>query len=532
MSIREYQPHKNHPHFGKSITNISRRKFLGGIGGTAMLGGYILGATKEAAAMASKRSLQATELPAGKPLTVKPVLTYQFHERKKKASWRGYGDIQNKDALNAEIKRIEKELKKLTSQAEFPIEILPIALVNSQQQAEQASKTNCDTFLVYPAGGKGKNPTRGSWLEILANTGIPNVMFLRYKTGPLYLWYEIAHWHFLRKGTDTFQVTDMDVDDIVVDDYDDILWRLRALYGLKNAKGTKMLAIGSLSAYNPTANKLGPTHAKEVWDYEFEIVSYDDFAKRLQKVKADKNIMKEVERQTNELISRPNIKLNTDRKFVINSFLALRVCKELMKETGATNLGFDKCMAKPIIEMLDTPPCLILGLANDQGYTAYCHTDFSHTIPGVLMRWIAGRPTFVCNPHFPHHGTLTVAHCAPPRRMNGRDYEPADIMTHYESDYGAAYKVHFSKGQTVTVVIPNFQFTKWFGFRGKILDSPSMPHACRSQIDIAIDGDWQRLLRNMEGFHVQVCYGDYLREVGYALKKIKKIEWVNISENV
>jgi hypothetical protein len=33
-----------------------------------------------------------------------------------------------------------------------------------------------------------------------------------------------------------------------------------------------------------------------------------------------------------------------------------------------------------------------------------------------------------------------------------------------------------------------------------------------------------------QGFHVQVCYGYYLREVGYALKKLGKIEWQNFSE--
>ena len=36
---------------------------------------------------------------------------------------------------------------------------------------------------------------------------------------------------------------------------------------------------------------------------------------------------------------------------------------------------------------------------------------------------------------------------------------------------------------------------------------------------------------DMEGFHTQVCYGDYLREVGYALKKLGKVEWENISED-
>jgi hypothetical protein len=114
--------------------------------------------------------------------------------------------------------------------------------------------------------------------------------------------------------------------------------------------------------------------------------------------------------------------------------------------------------------------------------------------------------------------------------MNGRDYEPTRIMTHFESDYGAATKVEYTKGQIVTVIIPNLHCTKWQGFRGKVLDCPSNP-ACRSQIDIAIDGDSRKLLTEMQGFHVQLCYGDYLREIGYALKKVGKISWQNFSKS-
>jgi len=104
-------------------------------------------------------------------------------------------------------------------------------------------------------------------------------------------------------------------------------------------------------------------------------------------------------------------------------------------------------------------------------------------------------------------------------------------MTHFESDYGAATKVQYTKGQIVTVIIPNLRCTKWQGFRGKVLDSPSHP-ACRSQIDIEIDCDYRKLLIEMQGFHVQVCYGDYLREVGYALKNIGKIEWQDFSKHM
>jgi len=110
--------------------------------------------------------------------------------------------------------------------------------------------------------------------------------------------------------------------------------------------------------------------------------------------------------------------------------------------------------------------------------------------------------------------------------MDGETYEDARIVTHYESDYGAAPKVAFRKGQAVTVIVPDFGEKVWLGFEGKILDTPFLP-TCRSQVDVEIEGDWERLLREMKGFHWMMCYGDYLEEVSYAVKKVG-IEWRRI----
>ena len=507
--------------------SFSRRGFLHTLGYGAV--GATLGTMRPATATipdpaAASVPAGGTALPPGVPVRVKPALTYHFWKRSEKTSWRSYGALQTQAEVNEEVGRIEGELKELSAQAEFPMEVLPLERVSNDAQAKNVAETDCDVILIYGAGGFGM-----SWMLTLAASKTPKVMFLRHKSGPHYLWYEIAHWRLLRKNGDTFELPDMDVDDIVVDDYGDMLWRLRALYGLKNARGTTMLAIGGLAAYSEPAQKFGPDHAKKVWNYQIEIVSEEEFGRRLEETRADGNAVKAGKRQADELLAQPKVELQTEHRFVANSFLALGLVKQLMKETGASNFGFAHCMGHRVISMLDTPPCLVLSLANDEGYTAYCHTDLSHTLPGVLLRWTASEPTFVCNSHFPHHGTFTVAHCAAPRKMNGKDFEPTRIMTHFESDYGAATKVQYTKGQVVTVIIPNLHCTKWQGFHGRILDSPSNP-ACRSQIDIEIEGDWRRLLANMQGFHTQVCYGDYLREVGYALKKLKKIEWENFSE--
>jgi hypothetical protein len=497
---------------------MTRRGFLGG---TAAAGGLILASSAESQVVSND---YPADWPAGKPIVVQPILAYDTPQPQDRTSWRGYGGIHSDAAAATEAQRIDAELKTLRDNADFPIEARPVVLVKDAAAIDKAAlESDADILMPFAAGGAAE------WYWKLANCGKPNLMFLRHKSGPYYLYHEIAHWRVLRHHEDAMAEPNMDVWDIVVDNYDEVLWRLRAMYGLKNARGTKVLAIGSLAAYSVPAQENGPRVARDLWGYEIEVVPREDFAQRLEQARADTGFMTGVEAETDRLLSNPKITLQTDRKFVVNSFAAWGICRRLLEEKGAFNFGFDHCMGHDIIAMLDTPPCLVLALANDAGYTAYCHTDLSHTMPGVLLRWITGRPTFVCNTHFPHDGIYTVAHCAAPMKMDGHHYEPVTLMTHYESDYGAASKVDYTRGQTVTLVQPDLHCTRWHGFRGTVADTPSLP-MCRSQMDIAVDGDIRRITERIEGFHAQVVYGDYLREVGYALKKLGGLEWVNYSQ--
>lgn len=495
-------------------SGLSRRHFLQGLGVAGVAAGGLAMMAARSRAAATEPAPFERPFPRGAALRVKPLLVYDLPTKREQDSWRSYGAIQTRAAAQEEASRIEKELDQLKGKAEFPIELQPVEALDSQARLKEVPVKGVDLCIVYAAGGCTQWPLN-----------VPMLMFVRHQSGPFYLGFEIAHWRFLRQSGDVAALKGFDIDDVVVDSQDELLWRLRALYGLKNAKGTKMLTIGGLEAYSPLAQEHGPRVAKEIWGYEFVNITEKEFTERLNAARADADVVRDVEQQTTALLSRPNVKLETERKFVFNSILALHVCRQLLKETGASNFGFAKCMSRVHISMLGTPPCLILSLANDEGHTAYCHTDLSHTMPGVLLRWIANRPAFVCNSHHPHDGIFFVAHCQAPRRMNGIDFEPATIMSHYESDYGAACKTHYTKDQVVSAIVPNLACTKWFGFRGKIVGAPSYP-ACRSQMEILVDGDWKRLLREMEGFHTQVVYGDYIREVGYALKKLGgQIQW-------
>lgn len=56
--------------------------------------------------------------------------------------------------------------------------------------------------------------------------------------------------------------------------------------------------------------------------------------------RADEKAAKQAEAQTAELLALPNVRLETDRRFVVNSYLAMHVCRQLLRETGASNFGF------------------------------------------------------------------------------------------------------------------------------------------------------------------------------------------------
>jgi len=500
----------------KGFFGMSRRDFLMGLGAA---GAGAMALSSHQASAAVRKPIAGMGLRMGRPIRVKPALVYQLYKRREATSWRPWGGLHNQNDIDKEAAKIEKELKKLSSSADFPMKVLPLARVNSGGQAAAVKDSDCDVILVYAASGSQ------AWLETLAASGKPNVMFLRHETGPVYLWYEIAHPRFLRKNSDEYKQPDMDVWDIVVDDYGEVLWRLRALYGLKNALGTRIVAIGDAGGWG-VGHKLGPVTAREIWKLDIKPVTYKELEPMIKKNLEDQKAVKEAQRQTDKYLAQKGISLHTDKKFVVNAFLLTKVFRELMAKADAPAITVHQCMGT-IIPMSQTTACLPLSLINDEGLMAFCESDFVVIPSGILLRYISGKPSFLQDPTHPHDGVTTCAHCTAPRRMNGKDYEPTKILTHFESDYGAAPKVNMRKGQVITTLVPNFSSKKWIGFRAKIIDHPFYD-ICRSQIDIEIEGDWRKVLEDMQGFHWMICYGDYLREVGYALKKVG-IEWQNIT---
>jgi len=510
-----------------SGNRISRREFAG-LTTVGVAGGVCaLSSSLSAGDVGEEWNPRRPPIVTGKPLVVQPVLMHTIYKRRAATSWRSWSGINTHEAASEEMGRISKELDLLREKAEFPLKLLPLVKVASVEEARKVHDHEYDVVLMYPATGSG------TLLKacFAAKPDKDTLIFVRHRSGPIYYWYEALSTRYLKKQSE-HKPEDRSADDhggvsvrdVVVDDYQEVLWRLRALYGLKNFVGQRIVALGGAQGkYDARA----PEVARQKYKLEIVDVGYDDLVKRVKSAGADAGLVSKAEKWTETYLSQPNTTLGTQKRFVVNAFLLFGIFKDWMREHRAPAFTIAGCMGR-VLPIAETTPCLPLSWLNDEGRLAFCESDFVVIPSGILLHYIAGRPVFLHNSTFPHKGVVTCAHCTAPRRMDGKKYEPAKILTHYESDFGAAPKVEMTVGQEVSFIDPEYSTGRWVLFKGIIKRNPFY-EICRSQQDVEIKGDWKKLLDEARDSHWMMAYGDHLREIGYASRKIG-IDWVNLSE--
>jgi hypothetical protein len=497
---------------------INRRQFLGTT--AALAAGAMLAAPGAAAEAWGADFWEPSRFAASrKPLRVQPILMYRLPERREMASWKSWGGVQTEAALAEEEARINKELIDLAARADFPMEPLPAVRVKDAGAAAAVHAANPDAaVIVYPCTGSGT----------LLNACLPasgGVIFVRHKSGPVYYWYEALSTQLLNNDkAPADPAKRASVHDVVVDDPDELLWRLRVLAAVRNFMGAKIVALGG-----PAGKYAGeaPAFAREKFKLDIVDCPYQDFEPRLQAALADPAKMKLAEQWTDRYLAIPGTTLDTERRFVVGAFVLYGLFKEIMQEADTPFFTIKECMST-VIPMSKTTACLTLGLLNDEGYAAFCESDFVIVPAGMFLWCLTGRPVFMHNSTFPHGGIVTCAHCSAPRRMNGERYEPCRIVTHYESEFGASPKVDIPPGQEVTFIDPEYATGRWVGIKGTVESNPFY-EICRSQQDVKIHGNWKKLLNEVRDSHWMMVYGDHLQEIGYAAPRIG-ITWDNISE--
>ena len=118
-----------------------------------------------------------------------------------------------------------------------------------------------------------------------------------------------------------------------------------------------------------------------------------------------------------------NTKLETKREYVDNCFLLDQVFRKLMVEAECRAITIQGCMGT-IMPIAETSACLTLSTLNDDGWLAFCESDFVVIPSGLLLCNISGHPNFLNDPTYPHDNVITLAHCTGPRKMNGKRLEP------------------------------------------------------------------------------------------------------------
>ena len=86
------------------------------------------------------------------------------------------------------------------------MEVRPVVLAKDEAAIDNvlsASDANVPMRQEAPWNGSGNG-----------NCGKPNIMFLRHKSGPYYLYHEIAHWRVLRHHEDAMAEPALDTGDI------------------------------------------------------------------------------------------------------------------------------------------------------------------------------------------------------------------------------------------------------------------------------------------------------------------------------
>jgi L-fucose isomerase-like protein len=325
---------------------------------------------------------------------------------------------------------------------------------------------------------------------------------------------------------DEYGQTGMDNQDIVTDNHDEILWRLRALYGLKNTMGKKIVALGGAGGWG-AGGRTAPARSRELWKLDIVDYPYKELAPRIAQAMQNQALVAHCKEKARKYLKQRGVSLHTTREFLDNAFILREVFNDLLDDAQTDAFTINSCMGT-IMPMSKTTACMPLSLLNDDGYLAFCESDFVVIPSGILLHYISGKPVFLNDPTYPHDNVVTLAHCTAPCKMDGKHRERVKIMTHFESDYGAAPKVEMKIGAKCTNIVPDFASKKWVGFEGTIIANP-FHDICRAQIDVRINGDCARLVEEMKGFHWMMSYGNYMRETGYALKKAG-VDWLDVSE--
>jgi len=207
------------------------------------------------------------------------------------------------------------------------MEILPLAVVKDKEQAAAVDSGQYDALIMYASA------RNADVLEVLARPGKWNLMFVRHKSGPIYYMYVGVHGHFLRKTRDPINQPRLDVHDIVVDRYDDLLCGCGPFTACAiQCKSVSCPSVGGGWGADGSQSPVWRNSASGLMSRR----SATTTSRAGSNGASGRVIPETVPRLGRRLSLRQGVKLETTRDFVENSFILTEVFRDYMTNSKRT----------------------------------------------------------------------------------------------------------------------------------------------------------------------------------------------------
>jgi len=189
---------------------------------------------------------------------------------------------------------------------------------------------------------------------------------------------------------------------------------------------------------------------------------------------------------------------------------ALELLKEKYQLEGLTLRCFD------LLDTVRTTGCLGLALLNAEDSIGTCEGDIPSMISMYILKQVTGFPGFQANPSRIdiEKNEMVFAHCTLPLNMT-KSY---DVMTHYESGIGVAFRGHL-KEQDITIFKISNNLKDYYVSEGKIIENLEECNLCRTQIKIQLE-DTNYFLSNPYGNHHIIVFGKHKDKLKKYMKAI------------
>lgn len=192
---------------------------------------------------------------------------------------------------------------------------------------------------------------------------------------------------------------------------------------------------------------------------------------------------------------------------------ALRRIVDKYQLDGLTVRCFD------LLDTVHSTGCTALAILNADGIYASCEGDVPALISMAVLGELTGEPVFMANPSRidTDHNQIVFAHCTLPITMP----ENFEIMTHFESQLGVAFRGHITEGP-VTVFKCNGMMDEYFVTGGELLKNLTEYNLCRTQIQLHLDKPVDYFLKDSIGNHHLIVKGNHVRLIEEFFKWNKK----------